>query len=125
ELGLPALRLSRGRAAESVLDDAIARLEDSEPELRELLEAELINSAGFDTAVIEVSRERIRRIDEDALVGEVGSAVMAATLRYFDARRGTNREAVSRVAQPQSIAALINSMPSVAISCAATALMYA
>jgi class 3 adenylate cyclase/DNA-binding CsgD family transcriptional regulator len=125
ELGRSLFRLNRGPDAVRVLDDAIARLEDSEPELRELLEAELINSAGFDTAVIDVSRERIRRIDEDALVGEVGSAVMTATLRYFDARCGTNREAVSRVAQPESIAALIDSMPSVAISCAATALMIA
>ena len=125
ELGRSLFRLNRGPEAVRVLDDAIARLEDSEPELRELLEAELINSAGFDTAVIDVSRERILRIDENALVGEVGSAVMTATLRYFDARSGTNREAVDQVAQPQSIAALIDSMPSVAISCAATALMYA
>src|SRR6185295_371240 len=102
ELGRSLFRLNRGPEAVRVLDDAIARLEDSEPELRELLEAELINSAGFDTAVIDVSRERILRIDEDALVGEVGSAVMTATLRYFDARRGSNREAVSRVADPKS-----------------------
>jgi len=125
ELGRSLFRLNRGPEAVRVLDDAIGRLGDSEPELREMLEAELINSAGFDSAVIEVSRERIRRIDEDALVGEVGSAVLIATLRYFDARRGLNRDAVCRLAQPKFVAALIESMPSVAISCAATALMYA
>ena len=125
ELGRSLFRLNRGPAAVRVLDDAIERLGDSEPELRELLEAELINSAGFDTAVIDVSRERMIRIDEEALVGEVGRAVMVATLRYFDARRGTNRGAVSALAQPEAISALIDSMPSVAISCAATALMYA
>ena len=125
ELGRSLFRLNRGPAAVRVLDDAIERLGDSEPELRELLEAELINSAGFDTAVIDVSRERMIRIDEEALVGEVGRAVMVATLRYFDARRGTNRGAVSALAQPEAISALIESMPSVAISCAATALMYA
>jgi DNA-binding CsgD family transcriptional regulator len=51
--------------------------------------------------------------------------VLIATLRYFDARRGLNRDAVCRLAQPKFVAALIESMPSVAISCAATALMYA
>jgi class 3 adenylate cyclase/DNA-binding CsgD family transcriptional regulator len=125
ELGRSLFRLNRGPDAVRVLDDAIARLEDSEPELREMLEAELINSAGFDTAVLDVSRERILRIDEDALVGEVGSAVMSATLRYFDARVGRHREKATGLAEPHVIDALIDSMPSVAISCAATALMYA
>jgi class 3 adenylate cyclase/DNA-binding CsgD family transcriptional regulator len=125
ELGRSLFRLNRGPAAVRILDDAIERLGDSEPELREMLEAELINSAGFDSAVIDVSRERIIRIDEGALVGEVGRAVMIATLRYFDARRGTNRDAVRVLAEPQTISALIESMPSVAISCAATALLYA
>src|SRR5919202_4087346 len=50
---------------------------------------------------------------------------MVATLRYFDARRGTNRAAVAELGQPELLHALIESMPSVAISCAATALMYA
>ena len=53
-----------------------------------MLEAELINSAGFDSDVIDVSRERRDRIDETKLVGDVGRAVMVATLRYFDSRRG-------------------------------------
>ncbi len=125
ELGRSLFRLNRGPEAVWVFEDAITRLSDSEPELREMLEAELINSAGFDTAVIDVSRERILRIDEEALVGEVGSAVMRATLRYFDARSGTNRDAVWGLAEPRVIAALVDSMPSVAISCAAAALMYA
>ncbi len=125
ELGRSLFRLNRGPEAVGVLDEAIERLGDSEPELRELLEAELINSAGFDSAVIGVSRERMARIDEDALVGEVGRAVMVATLRYFDARCGTNRDAVTRIAEPKAVAALIESMPSVAISCAAIALMFA
>src|SRR5919202_4430059 len=50
---------------------------------------------------------------------------MVATLRYSDARRGTNRPAVAELGQPELLHALIESMPSVAISCAATALMYA
>jgi class 3 adenylate cyclase/tetratricopeptide (TPR) repeat protein len=125
ELGRSLFRLNRGPEAVRVLEDAVERLGEDEPELRQMLEAELINSAGFDTDVIDVSRERRARIDETKLVGDVGRAVMVATLRYFDSRRGVNREAVRELAQPQMLGALIDSMPSVAISCAATALIYA
>jgi class 3 adenylate cyclase/DNA-binding CsgD family transcriptional regulator/tetratricopeptide (TPR) repeat protein len=125
ELGRSLFRLNRGPEAVRVFEDAIERLDDDEPELREMLEAELINSAGFDSDVIAVSRERIARVDEDELVGDVGTAVMTSTLRYFDARRGVNRAAVCALAGPKTVRALIESMPSVAISCAATALMYA
>jgi class 3 adenylate cyclase/DNA-binding CsgD family transcriptional regulator/tetratricopeptide (TPR) repeat protein len=125
ELGRSLFRLNRGPEAVRVFEDAIERLEEDEPELREMLEAELINSAGFDSDVIAVSRERIARVDEDELVGDVGTAVMISTLRYFDARRGVNREAVCALAGPKTVRALIESMPSVAISCAATALMFA
>jgi DNA-binding CsgD family transcriptional regulator len=50
---------------------------------------------------------------------------MVSTLRYFDARQGGNRAAVRELASPRMLDALVSSMPSVAISCAATALMYA
>ncbi len=125
ELGRSLFRLNRGPEAVRVFEQAIERLGDGEPELRELLEAELINSSGFDSDVIEVSKERLAHVDESALVGDVGRAVMVATLRYFDARHGVNRAAVGELAEPKMIAALIESMPSVAISCAVTALMYA
>ncbi len=125
ELGRSLFRLNRGPEAVRILEDAIERLDDDQPELRELLEAELINSSGFDPDVIEVSRERIALVDEDELVGDVGRAVMVSTLRYFDARRGLNRGAVCELAEPKTVEALIASMPSVAISCAATALLYA
>jgi class 3 adenylate cyclase/DNA-binding CsgD family transcriptional regulator/tetratricopeptide (TPR) repeat protein len=125
ELGRSLFRLNRGPEAVRVFEDAIERLDGDEPELREMLEAELINSAGFDSDVIAVSRERIGRVDENGLVGAVGSAVMVSTLRYFDARRGLNRQAVCALAEPKTVEALVSSMPSVAISCAATALMFA
>ena len=125
ELGRSLFRLNRGPEAVRVLEDAVERLGEDEPELRQMLEAELINSAGFDSDVIEVSRERRARIDETQLVGDVGRAVMVATLRYFDSRRGVDRESVRELAQPEMLGALIDSMPSVAISCAATALLYA
>ena len=125
ELGRSLFRLNRGPDAVRVLEEAIYGLGEAEPELRTMLQAELINSAGFDTHVIDVSRRRIAEVDEEDLGSGVGRAVMVATLRYFDARRGTNREAVSELGRPILIGELIESMPSVAISCAATALMYA
>ncbi|MFL5940457.1 MAG: AAA family ATPase [Gaiellaceae bacterium] len=125
ELGRSLFRLNRGPEAARVLEQAIERLGEGEPELCQVLEAELINSSGFDSDVIEISKERLGRVDESDLVGGVGRAVMVSTLRYFDARRGINREAMGELAEPTMIAALIESMPSVAISCAVTALMYA
>jgi class 3 adenylate cyclase/DNA-binding CsgD family transcriptional regulator len=125
ELGRSLFRLNRGPAAVRIFEDAIERLGGDEPELREMLEAELINSAGFDADVMQVSRERIARVDEADLAGEVGRAVMIATLRYFEARRGVNREKMAQIAEPATLRALVDSMPSVAISCAATTLMFA
>ena len=125
ELGRSLFRLNRGPEAVRIFEQAIERLGDEEPELSEMLEAELINSAGFDSDVFEVSRARFDAADETALQGVIGRAVMVATLRYFDARRGGNRERVRELAEPAMLGALVDSMPSVAISCAATALMYA
>jgi DNA-binding CsgD family transcriptional regulator len=90
-----------------------------------MLEAELINSAGFDSDVFEVSRTHIDQADESTLEGDIGRAVMVATLRYFDGRRGRNRDRMRELAEPATLGALVDSMPSVAISCAATALMFA
>ena len=123
-LGRALFRLNRGPEAVAVFEQAMERLEGEEPELRELLEAELINSAGFDSDVYEVTRSRLEQVDEDALTGDVGRAVMIATVRYFEARQGIGYERMSALADPKMVAALIESMPSVAISCAVTALMF-
>jgi DNA-binding CsgD family transcriptional regulator len=125
ELGRSLFRLNRGPEAVRVFDDAIAGLGDGPPDLRNMLEAELINAAGFDLEVIEVSDERMARVREDELEAEVGRAVMIATLAYFHSRRGVNREAVLQLGNSEVVRALIESTPSVAISCAATALSVA
>jgi DNA-binding CsgD family transcriptional regulator len=125
DLGRSLFRLNRGPEAVTVLEEGIDGLDGEQPELRELLESELILSSAFDSEVIDVSRERIARVDVNELAGEVGRAVMVSTLRYFDARRGVNREAMAELAEPRMLDALIESMPSVAISCAATALVSA
>jgi ATP/maltotriose-dependent transcriptional regulator MalT len=125
QLGRSLFRLNRGPEAVAVFEQAIERLEGEGPELRELLEAELINSAGFDSDVFEVARSRLGQVDEDALTGTIGRAVMLATLRYFDTRRGVGRERVAALAEPAVLGPLCESIPSVAISCAAWALMCA
>jgi DNA-binding CsgD family transcriptional regulator len=125
ELGRSLFRLNRGPEAVRVLDDALARLDGDDADLKNMIEAELINAAGFDLEVSDVAEERIARVDETALEPGIGRAVMIATLRYFDARRGTNRNAARELGDPRFIDALIASTPSVAISCAATALMVA
>ena len=102
QLGRSLFRLNRGPEAVVVFEQGIERLGDEEPELRELLEAELINSAGFDSDVFEVARSRLAQVDEDALTGTVGRAVMVATLRYFDVRRGVGRERCRRSPSPRS-----------------------
>jgi class 3 adenylate cyclase/DNA-binding CsgD family transcriptional regulator len=125
ELGRSLFRLNRGPDAVRALEEASERLGEADPELRLMLQAELINSAAFDPSVIDVSRRLLAAVDEADLTGDRGRAVMVATLRYFDARNGVNREAMSELADPRLIGRLIESMPSVAISCAATALLYA
>jgi class 3 adenylate cyclase/DNA-binding CsgD family transcriptional regulator/tetratricopeptide (TPR) repeat protein len=124
ELGRSLFRLNRGPDAVRVIEQAIGGLGESEPELRMVLQSELITSAGFDPNVIEVSRRRIAEAEVPE-PGGVGQAVLLATLRYFDARGGTNRDGVAELADQRVIGALIESMPSVAISCAASALVSA
>ncbi|HEX6680215.1 MAG TPA: AAA family ATPase [Gaiellaceae bacterium] len=125
ELGRSLFRLNRGPDAVRVFDNAIRGLDGESGDLRNMLEAEMINAAGFDAEVIGISEERIGQVREEQLEEGVGRAVMIATLRYFDSRRGTNRRAFAELGRPEFVASLIESMPSVAISCAAIALMVA
>ena len=124
ELGRSLFRLNRGPEAVRVFEDAIERLAGAEPELGETIEAELINSSGFDSDVFDVARGRLAEIGEREL-NEPGHAVMLATVRYFEARRGENREAVVKLADAVVLDELTERVPSMAIACAASALMYA
>ena len=60
ELGRSLFRLNRGPEAARVFKQAIKHLGGARPELCELLEAELINSAGFDSDVFEITRSESR-----------------------------------------------------------------
>ena len=124
ELGRSLFRLNRGPEAVRVFEDAIERLAGAEPELGETIEAELINSSGFDSDVFDVARGRLAEVGERELT-EPGHAVMLATVRYFEARRGENREAVAKLADAVVLDELTERVPSMAIACAASALMYA
>ncbi len=125
ELGRSLFRLNRGPEAVRVFEDAIERLAGAEPELGETIEAELINSSGFDSDVFDVARCRLAEVGERDFTTEPGHAVMLATIRYFEARRGENREAVARLADAVVLDELTERVPSMAIACAASALMYA
>jgi class 3 adenylate cyclase/tetratricopeptide (TPR) repeat protein len=124
ELGRSLFRLNRGPEAVRVFEDAIERLDGAEPELCETIEAELINSSGFDSDVFDVAKGRLAEVGERELT-EPGHAVMLATVRYFEARRGENREAVAGLADAVVLDELTERVPSMAIACAASALMYA
>jgi len=125
ELGRSLFRLNRGPEAARVFEDAIERLDGAEPELAEMIEAELINSSGFDSDVFDVARGRLADVSERELTTEPGHAVMLATVCYFKARRGENREAVARLADAAVLDELNERVPSMAIASAASALMYA
>jgi tetratricopeptide (TPR) repeat protein len=125
ELGRSLFRLNRGPEAVRVFEDAIERLDGTEPELGETIEAELINSSGFDSDVFDVSRGRLAQVGGREVAAGPGHAVMLATRLYFEGRRGENREAVARLADAETLDELIERMPSMAIACAASALMYA
>ncbi len=125
ELGRSLFRLNRGPEAVHVFEDAIERLDGAEPELGEMIKAELINSSGFDSDVFDVAKGRLAEVGERELTSEPGHAVMLATVRYFEARRGENREAVARLADAAVLDELTERVPSMAVACAASALMYA
>jgi DNA-binding CsgD family transcriptional regulator len=109
EFGRCLFRLSRNEEALRVFTSAIEWLGDAKGDLRQLLEAELIGAAWFDAELNHVAEQRIVCVREDELEGEVGRAVMLATLRYYDARRGVDRERVRTLDDAALVRALISS----------------
>ena len=115
ELGRNLRWTERGAEAVQVFEDAIERLGDAAPELRQTIESELFSSAGLNPAFNEAIQARMARVDEDALVG-FGRAAMVATLRYFDARRGEGRDRFGSLADPELQRTLVHGEPSTALA---------
>jgi hypothetical protein len=64
---------------------------ERDPDLYELLLAELINSAGWGTQTYSVAEETIGELDLDALHGGLGSEVLLATMAHYEYRLGLRR----------------------------------
>ena len=72
---------------------------ERDPDLYELLLAELINSAGWDTQTYPVAEETIGELDLDALHGGLGSEVLLATVAHYEYRLGLRRELAIELAR--------------------------
>jgi class 3 adenylate cyclase/DNA-binding CsgD family transcriptional regulator len=125
ELGKHLRWIGRGPEAVPVFEDALDRLGDADRELRHLIEAELISSFGVDPEINRAIEARIEAVRGEQLVGEFGAAVMLATLRYYDARRGVHRELAGALAEPEVVRALTEGDVSTAVSTAGLTLVLA
>jgi DNA-binding CsgD family transcriptional regulator len=66
--------------------------EERDPDLYELLLAELISSAWFDPQTIPIAEAAIGELDLDALHGGLGSEILLATMAHYEYRLGLHRE---------------------------------
>jgi DNA-binding CsgD family transcriptional regulator len=77
--------------------DAVNRERD--PDLYELLLAELISSAWWDPKTYPIARAAIGELDLDALHGGLGSETLLATMAHFECRLGLRRELAIELAR--------------------------
>lgn len=125
ELGRNLRWINRPADALAVFEQAIEWVGDADPELRQVAEAELLGSVGFDPGLTEQTLERVRQVDEEALVGTFGRAAMIATVRFYQARLGAGRERAHELADPRIVQPLLEGDPSTALACAVNTLMIA
>jgi len=77
--------------------DEVDRQED--PNLYELLEAELIGSAWWNAQTYHIAEAAIRQLALETLHGGLGSEILLATMAHYEARRGRDRERSIELAQ--------------------------
>jgi DNA-binding CsgD family transcriptional regulator len=77
--------------------DEVDRKRD--PDLYELLLAELIGSAGWDRQTYPIAEETIGELDLDALHGGLGSEILLATMAHHEYRLGLHRELAIELAR--------------------------
>jgi DNA-binding CsgD family transcriptional regulator len=98
--GAVALELGRALWFTDRIGDAFAVFQQAldevdrkrDPDLYELLLAELISSAWFDPQTIPLAEAAIRELDLDALHGGLGSEVLLATMAHYEYQLGLRRE---------------------------------
>src|SRR5262245_2196317 len=92
ELG-PALWVTdRIPEALEVFEQALGGLDERNPVLHELLESELISSAGWSPQTYPTAERRLGNLDLDALHGGPGSEILFATMAHYHYRQGRHRE---------------------------------
>ena len=76
----------------AVFERALGEVDqERNPDLYELLLAELINSAGWATQTYPIAETRIGELDLDALHGGIGSEILLATTAHYEYRLGLHR----------------------------------
>jgi DNA-binding CsgD family transcriptional regulator len=105
--GTVALELGRALWFTDRIADALAVFEraldevdrERDPDLYELLVAELINSAWWNPRTYPMAEARIGELDLDALHGGLGSEILLATMAHYEYRLALNRERAIELAR--------------------------
>jgi len=72
---------------------------EGDPDLHELLEAELISSAWWDPRTFPIAEAAIDELDLDALHGGLGSEILLATMAHYEYRLGLHCERAIELAR--------------------------
>jgi DNA-binding CsgD family transcriptional regulator len=105
--GAVALELGRALWFADRIADALAVLERAlgevdrkrDPDLYELLVAELISSAWWDAQTYPIAEARIGELDLDALHGGLGSEILLGTMAHYEYQLGLHRERAIELAR--------------------------
>jgi DNA-binding CsgD family transcriptional regulator len=92
ELGRALWFTDRIGDALAVFEQALRELDQRDPDLYELLLAELISSAWWNPQTYPIAEAAIAKLDLDALHGGPGSEILLATLAHYEYRLAMRRE---------------------------------
>ena len=100
ELGRALWFTDRIADALAVFEHALEEVDrDLDPELYELLLAELISSAWWDAETCPIAEARTGEVDPDALHGGLGSERLLATMAHYEYRLGVDRDLAVELAR--------------------------
>jgi DNA-binding CsgD family transcriptional regulator len=100
ELGRALWFTDRTAHALAVFEHALGEVDrEEDPDLYELLEAELIGSGWWDSQTYRIAGARIAELDPDALHGGMGSEILLATMAHYESRLGLHRERAIELAR--------------------------
>jgi DNA-binding CsgD family transcriptional regulator len=100
ELGRALWFTDRIADALAVFEQALGEVDrEQDPDLYELLVAELISSAWWDPQTYPIAEAAIGELDLDALHGGLGSEILLATMAHYEYRLGLRRERALELAR--------------------------